>query len=521
MLTFAEKPKGTHQASSAKPIKASRSLFRQSDKVRSILQLQRTVANQGTVVLPQLTAQNIDEISASHTPTKFSSDFGHIPVNSSTGNSIQAKLKINAPEDRYEQEADRIADEVLQKKIPEQTDGKAGIQAKISHQATGGASEVSKEIESHLSQKKGSGRPICDSLRAAVEPHLQFDVSNIRIHTDNEAARMSSELNAKAFTYGNDIYFGNSQYQPQSTQGLHLIAHEMTHVVQQSQVPSNNSVQRVLSLEARDIMKDTIIDEMQTAHTDFDVGAVQAERDITAAARANAETAKVIFGIGMALIVPGFGGAIGRVGATFGVSVAENTANVIGGAIGEAAKSAGNSAIDQQFSSNPRRFFSAITSGFEAAQRSKKTWLRSNVNDTSALPDHVLQDLKQYWIQLASNNESADWATWFREQWDRFQAQVEAIGPQGTGMVPYGPTPLSNDNIPARIRLENGGTRLALVNKTRVDFTSTWEWIWGESDIRTRYRFLTWIDDDLATVATGRVSSVPTLTESQLAGIPD
>ncbi len=517
MRTFAQKPKGTQQTTSSEFTKAGRPFLAHGRRELSALHSSpsHAIGNQAVQRLIQTEQENIDARSA------VTHDVNHVPAYPGTLTAIQPKMMVNPPNDRYEQEADRIAYEVMHQKTPKEKAEKAGVQAKISQQGGGGVREVNKETESQLSRSKGSGNPISDPVRAVVEPRLQYDFSKVRIHTDSEAARMNKTLGARAFTHGDDIYFGKGQYQPQSTEGLGLIAHEMTHVVQQSQGPVSNSVQRVLNHEAREIMKDKIIDEMNTAHTDFDVGAVQVERDITAAARAEAGAAKVIFGIGMSLIVPGFGGVVSRIAAPFGVTIAENTARLIGGAIGVAAKSAGNSAIDQTYSRNPRRFFSAITSGFEAAQRSKRNWLRENVNNHSALPDNVLQDLEQYWTQLASNNESADWATWFRVQWVRFQAQVGAIGPHGTGLVSYGPVPLSNDNIPARIRLENGETRLALVNKTRVDFTNTWEFIRGESDIRTRYRYLTWIDEDLAGVAISQVSSVPTLNESRVSEMPD
>jgi hypothetical protein len=83
---------------------------------------------------------------------------------------------------------------------------------------------------------------------------MGFDFGQVRIHKDNEAARMNQQLGARAFTYGRDIYFGAGQYNPRLAEGRRLIAHELTHVVQQggeqrsptSQPPGGGLVQRVL-----------------------------------------------------------------------------------------------------------------------------------------------------------------------------------------------------------------------------------------------------------------------------------
>ena len=72
-----------------------------------------------------------------------------------------------------------------------------------------------------------------------MEPRFGQDFSGVRLHTDSEAAGASKELNAQAFTRGSDIYFGNGRYQLESTQSQHLLAHELTHVVQQSNRPSS------------------------------------------------------------------------------------------------------------------------------------------------------------------------------------------------------------------------------------------------------------------------------------------
>ena len=171
---------------------------------------------------------------------------------------------------------------------------------------------------------------------------------------------------------------------------------------------------------------------MLTTHSDFDGGAAMAEQDIAAAAQARADIAKAIFSVGMGIIVPGFGGIVAGAATRFWAIIARETASIIGSAIRDAAKSAGNSAIDTAFAQPTRSFFSAITSGFEAAQREKSHWIVQNTvarQDRCALPDDVLFDLGSYWEQIASR-EPSDWAGWFREQRTRYEQQVLAIRPE-------------------------------------------------------------------------------------------
>ncbi len=187
---------------------------------------------------------------------------------------IQAKLKVGQPEDQYEQEADRIADQVMtmpepetqqpiqrqsqeeneirqkslassitplikrQEIIEEEEDLKVEIQTKPSQKATKGEIGVNENFENRLSLSKRGGSLISDEVRAFVEPRMKFDFSKVRVHTDNEAAQMNQELGSRAFTHGRDIYFGVGQYKPQSIAGKRLMAHELTHVLQQTSYPS-------------------------------------------------------------------------------------------------------------------------------------------------------------------------------------------------------------------------------------------------------------------------------------------
>src|SRR6266496_3317996 len=78
-----------------------------------------------------------------------------------------------------------------------------------------------------------SGRPLDDAARAFFEPRLGADLSEVRLHTDDQAAQGALDIHAKAFTHGQDIYFGHGFYQPGTQAGDKLLAHELTHTLQQ------------------------------------------------------------------------------------------------------------------------------------------------------------------------------------------------------------------------------------------------------------------------------------------------
>lgn len=84
-----------------------------------------------------------------------------------------------------------------------------------------------------LAVRRGRGRPLPPVLRDSMEPRFGADFSSVRLHVDREAADLSSRLHARAFTQGSDIYFAPGAYDPASHAGRHLLAHELTHVVQQ------------------------------------------------------------------------------------------------------------------------------------------------------------------------------------------------------------------------------------------------------------------------------------------------
>jgi hypothetical protein len=100
--------------------------------------------------------------------------------------------------------------------------------------SAGDGFDASPELEDRLAANKGSGGPLPDSFRGNMEHQLGVDFSGVRVHTGGESVQMNRDLQAAAFTRGQDIYLGEGRYNPASTDGQKLLAHELTHVVQQN-----------------------------------------------------------------------------------------------------------------------------------------------------------------------------------------------------------------------------------------------------------------------------------------------
>lgn len=210
---------------------------------------------------------------------------------------VQPKLTIGQPGDKYEQEADQVAEQVI--RMPEPINHKSvqrqgeeeqkevqmkplataitplvqreaaveedkdllqtkplnaattssvqrkcaaceaeeeAVQMKPSLQskAADGEFQASSDIESQLSRSKSGGSPLSDEVRSFMEPRFGTDFGQVRVHTNSRAVQMNRELSAQAFTHGRDIYFGAGKYNPRSSDGKRLLAHELTHVVQQA-----------------------------------------------------------------------------------------------------------------------------------------------------------------------------------------------------------------------------------------------------------------------------------------------
>ena len=96
---------------------------------------------------------------------------------------------------------------------------------------------VAKGFEERLGQRQGMGSPLPEHVRAFLEPHMSVDLRPVRVHTGGEAHELAGAVNATAFTTGTDIFFRDGAYSPYASEGMRLLAHEVTHVLQQSLEP--------------------------------------------------------------------------------------------------------------------------------------------------------------------------------------------------------------------------------------------------------------------------------------------
>ncbi|MHA4806464.1 eCIS core domain-containing protein [Flavitalea flava] len=96
-----------------------------------------------------------------------------------------------------------------------------------------GASTASESVSGQIRSSLGNGQPLPSPARTFMESRFGSDFSGVNIHTGSEATHLSNELNAQAFTVGKDIYFNHGKFSPESSEGKHLLAHELTHTLQQ------------------------------------------------------------------------------------------------------------------------------------------------------------------------------------------------------------------------------------------------------------------------------------------------
>lgn len=138
---------------------------------------------------------------------------------------------------KEEQEKKPAADEVIkEEKDDKEKGGKPSVMAKES--SARGNEAGSDQLAQQLRAQQGNGNPMSPAMKKEMGDAIGADFSNVRIHTGEKAVALNSELGAQAFTHGNDVYFNNGKYDTDSAAGKHLLAHELTHVVQQGAAPA-------------------------------------------------------------------------------------------------------------------------------------------------------------------------------------------------------------------------------------------------------------------------------------------
>ena len=181
---------------------------------------------------------------------------------------IQTKLTVSTPGDPYEREADRVADTVMRmpdpvvQRVPlavreddeeekekiatkldeppikrqteEEEDEESPLVARSPTPVPASNPPISPTVSTNVRAMQGSGSELPASTRTFFESRFNTDFSHVRVHTDGRAVETADSLNARAFTVGPNIAFGAGQYSPDSSEGKRLLAHELTHVVQQT-----------------------------------------------------------------------------------------------------------------------------------------------------------------------------------------------------------------------------------------------------------------------------------------------
>jgi hypothetical protein len=198
------------------------------------------------------------------------------------GLGVQAKLTIGQSNDKYEQEADRVAEQVMgmpDAKPAVQREGLPGEEEELQTKSLGGAIQrevmpeeeeeiqakcekcdeepiqrsaegsvqTQPDLESRLMASKGSGSPLSADVRSFMEPRFGADFSGVRVHTGGEAVQMNREVGAQAFAHGQDVYFGAGKGPGKDE----LTAHELTHVVQQTGLAQGKLISKKSAIQLK------------------------------------------------------------------------------------------------------------------------------------------------------------------------------------------------------------------------------------------------------------------------------
>ncbi|BAZ41857.1 hypothetical protein NIES4101_78250 [Calothrix sp. NIES-4101] len=224
----------------------------------------------GTQPNLQTKSDTIKDARQGHRASDFGHSFGNLMVSPPARSVIQPKLTIGEPGDRYEQEADRVAADVVQRinqpqamsskqgetvqrmevpeeeelqmkplansiqhvEVPEEEELQMKPLLQRSQVVHGG--QASTDLESSINGARGGGQPLDADLQRSMGQAMGADFSGVRVHADTQADQLNQSIQAKAFTTGQDVFFRQGAYEPGSRGGQELIAHELTHVVQQN-----------------------------------------------------------------------------------------------------------------------------------------------------------------------------------------------------------------------------------------------------------------------------------------------
>jgi HEAT repeat protein len=253
MRDFAQELKASQQATASTSTIPGRTKHGPSHEVNPILDLQGTIGNQAVLRL-----------------ARVGQDFSRVPIHSpgqAPSPLIQPKLAVGKVDDPLEHQADRMADQVMQNGPDLSLDAADAAPPHVSRKEDAKAlpapqsesSEVDGSVASGIRDLSGGGSSLPGPSRAFFESRFGHDFSAVRIHSDSRSASLARSVNARAFTLGRDIVFGAGEYSPETGEGARLLAHELTHVVQQQ--GSQATLQRQPAKRGSDRMSNPAIEE--------------------------------------------------------------------------------------------------------------------------------------------------------------------------------------------------------------------------------------------------------------------
>jgi Domain of unknown function (DUF4157) len=187
-----------------------------------------------------------------------------------------AAMRVSSPSDPAEREAVKVASAVVRmpapaaaRKAPEPPRGRTRAHstllapAGVQREGRGAPPKATQEVATEIRSSLGGGQALPQQLRDFMEPRFKADFGTVRIHTDGRAAGLAARLGARAFAFGRDIFFSRGAYDPDSAGGRELIAHELTHTIQQRSVVQQGKVQRDAAVEATPAVTQTEAPQVQ------------------------------------------------------------------------------------------------------------------------------------------------------------------------------------------------------------------------------------------------------------------
>ncbi|MEH2221901.1 eCIS core domain-containing protein [Nostoc sp.] len=225
-------------------------------------QQEKSETSQASRILQRSAVRSVSEAEMQSTEDKevqplgnsaLSKDFSRVPLTTTKPQQIMAKLTIGAVGDKYEQEADRVAaqvvqrinapasvqsgeDETVQQEEMETKDNEARLMRSpiLQRQSSGAGMAATPDLEASINRARGDGQPLANNVRKPMEKAFGADFSGVKVHTDAQANQLNQSIQARAFTTGQNVFFRQGEYNPGSQGGQKLLAHELTHVVQQN-----------------------------------------------------------------------------------------------------------------------------------------------------------------------------------------------------------------------------------------------------------------------------------------------